>query len=227
MGFKFTDKLLLNAEIEFEHANEVFVEFAAIDYLHSPEFNLRFGMVLMPIGFLNEIHEPAVLLRQRAPRGGTANHPEHVARERRRRIRRKLPAVALQYRLYTTTNLRADKFSESGMRGGRQKGSKALADMAIVARVDATPMDGVLVGGSVLMGNTGQGLQFGGSTPDVAITMWEVHGQYQYRGLHLRALYVRSDHRRHGNHRPPLLGRASVIPCGVGTAKLLMIFCPP
>jgi hypothetical protein len=57
-GFKFTEKLLLNVEIEFEHANEVFVEFATIDYLYRPEANFRFGMLLMPVGFLNEIHEP-------------------------------------------------------------------------------------------------------------------------------------------------------------------------
>ena len=191
MGFKFTDKLLLNAEIEFEHANEVFVEFAAIDYLHSPEFNLRFGMVLMPIGFLNEIHEPPFYYGNERPEVELRIIPS-TWRENGAGVFGEIAGGALQYRLYTTTNLRADKFSESGMRGGRQKGSKALADMAIVARVDATPMDGVLVGGSVLMGNTGQGLQFGDSTPDVAITMWEVHGQYQYRGLHLRALYVRS-----------------------------------
>ena len=196
MGFKFTDKLLLNAEIEFEHANEVFVEFAAIDYLYSPEFNLRFGMVLMPVGFLNEIHEPPFYYGNERPEVELRIIPS-TWRENGAGIFGEIAGGALQYRLYTTTNLRADKFSASGVRSGRQKGSKALADMAIVARVDATPMEGLLVGGSVVMGNTGQGLKkYGGTTldfaPEVAMTMWEVHGQYQYRGLHLRGLYVQN-----------------------------------
>ena len=59
--------------------------------------------------------------------------------------------------------------------------------MAIVARVDATPMNGLLVGGSVVSGDTGQGLPFGDTTAAATMTMWEGHAQYQYRGLHLRA----------------------------------------
>ena len=57
-GYKFTDNLLLNVEIEVEHADEIYLEFATIDYLYRPEMNFRFGMVLMPVGFVNEIHEP-------------------------------------------------------------------------------------------------------------------------------------------------------------------------
>jgi hypothetical protein len=44
----------------------------------------------------------------------------------------------------------------------------------------------------VVRGDTGNGVQFGDSKPAVTMTMWELHAQYQYRGLHLRALYVRN-----------------------------------
>ena len=190
-GFKFTEKLLLNVEIEFEHANEVFVEFATIDYLYRPEANFRFGMVLMPVGFLNEIHEPPFYYGNERPVVEITIIPT-TWRENGAGFFGEFAGGAVQYRLYTTTNLRADKFSSSGVRSGRQKGSKALADMSIVARVDATPMNGLLVGGSVVRGDTGNGVQFGDSKPSVAMTMWELHAQYQYRGLHLRALYVRN-----------------------------------
>ncbi len=190
-GFKFTDKLLLNAEIEIEHADEIFLEFATIDYLHSPEFNFRIGMVLMPIGFLNEIHEPAYYYGNQRPEVELRIIPS-TWRENGAGVFGEFADGALQYRLYTTTNLKASGFSDNGVRGGRQKGSNALADMAIVARVDATPMDGLLVGGALLVGDTGQGEMFGDDEPAVNMTMWEVHGQYQYRGLHLRALYVRN-----------------------------------
>ena len=190
-GYKFTEKLLLNVEIEFEHANEVYVEFATIDYLYRPEANFRFGMLLMPVGFLNEIHEPPYYYGNERPVVELTIIPS-TWRENGAGFFGEFAGGAVQYRLYTTTNLRADKFSESGVRSGRQKGSKALADMSIVARVDATPMNGLLVGGSVVRGDTGQGIQFGDSKPSVTMTMWEVHGQYQYRGLQLRALYVRN-----------------------------------
>ena len=190
-GFKFTEKLLLNVEIEFEHANEVFVEFATIDYLYRPEANFRFGMLLMPVGFLNEIHEPPFYYGNERPVVEITIIPT-TWRENGAGFFGEFAGGAVQYRLYTTTNLRADKFSSSGVRSGRQKGSKALADMSIVARVDATPMNGLLVGGSVVRGDTGNGVQFGDSKPSVTMTMWELHAQYQYRGLHLRALYVRN-----------------------------------
>ena len=154
-GYKFTEKLLLNVEIEFEHANEVYVEFATIDYLYRPEANFRFGMLLMPVGFLNEIHEPPYYYGNERPVVELTIIPS-TWRENGAGFFGEFAGGALQYRLYTTTNLRADKFSESGVRSGRQKGSKALADMSIVARVDATPMNGLLVGGSLVMGDTGR-----------------------------------------------------------------------
>ncbi len=62
-GYKFTDNILFNSEIEFEHSStgsggEVSVEFAALDFVIDPMVNIRAGMVLMPMGFLNQIHEP-------------------------------------------------------------------------------------------------------------------------------------------------------------------------
>ena len=200
-GYKFTDNLLLNVEIEIEHADEVFLEFATIDYLYRPEFNFRFGMVLMPVGFVNEIHEPPYYYGNQRPVVEQTIIPT-TWRENGAGIFGEFADGAVQYRLYTTTNLSAGNtkgisgtasgFSSSGVRGGRQKGSRTLADMAVVARVDATPMNGLLVGGSVVRGDTGQGLSFGDSKAAATMTMWEGHAQYQFRSLHLRALYVRN-----------------------------------
>jgi len=67
-GYKFNDWILFNSEIEFEHAStaatkssssgEVSVEFAYLDFLLSEYANARAGVVLIPMGFLNEMHEP-------------------------------------------------------------------------------------------------------------------------------------------------------------------------
>ena len=41
-----------------EEGGSVSVEFAALDFLWRPEANARAGLLLVPMGFLNEVHEP-------------------------------------------------------------------------------------------------------------------------------------------------------------------------
>src|SRR5688500_12825240 len=72
VGYKFNDTILFNSEIEFEHAStgkggEVSVEFAYLDYQLSKSIGLRGGMVLVPMGFLNELHEPPVFHGAKRP----------------------------------------------------------------------------------------------------------------------------------------------------------------
>ena len=204
VGFKFSDKLLLNSELEWEHAStsdtgggagSVSVEFATIDYLHAPEFNFRFGMLLVPFGFVNEIHEPPFYYGNQRPMVASQIIPT-TWRENGFGFFGELADGAVQYRLYTITSPDGSDFKSSNLRSSRQKGNRAKAeDMSIVLRLDATPKDGVLVGGSVLTGNTGHGGEYTDEKikADIALLMWEVHVQYQYRGLHLRALYTEAN----------------------------------
>ncbi|HEY6003645.1 MAG TPA: hypothetical protein VIV57_12280, partial [Anaeromyxobacter sp.] len=58
-GYRFSDRIVFNSEVEFEHAGkEISVEFAYLDFLLSDAIRLRAGNVLVPIGFVNELHEP-------------------------------------------------------------------------------------------------------------------------------------------------------------------------
>lgn len=53
------DWIHLNAEIDFEHAaSKMEFEFAYIDVLWKESLNFRSGIMLMPMGNLNEFHEP-------------------------------------------------------------------------------------------------------------------------------------------------------------------------
>ena len=67
VGYKFSDKWVLNSEFEFEHGggpdpkngkSSVYVEFLNLDYQHSQALNFRTGLILNPMGFVNQIHEP-------------------------------------------------------------------------------------------------------------------------------------------------------------------------
>ena len=58
MGYKFSPKTSFFTEIEFEHVRELFVEQAFINHSFNDYINLRAGLMLIPMGIINEYHEP-------------------------------------------------------------------------------------------------------------------------------------------------------------------------
>jgi hypothetical protein len=190
-GYRFDNKFVFNSEIELEHANEISVEFAYIDYLAHPAFNLRGGMLLMPMGLTNEFHEPNVFFGAKRSETESRIIPS-TWRENGFGVLG--TAGKLSYRAYVVSGLNATGFASDGLRGGRQKGSRArTTDPAFVGRLDVTPFPGVLVGGSVYAGGSDQN-QFvvDGTTLKVNTTIGEFHSQIQIRGLDVRGLYARA-----------------------------------
>ncbi len=79
-------------------------------------------------------------------------------------------------------------FSASGLRGGRERGSRASAeDLAIALRLDYVDMPGVVLGAALYHGNSDQGDPALGST---ATTIVEAHGEYRSDGLWARGLFA-------------------------------------
>ncbi|HSJ14419.1 MAG TPA: hypothetical protein VK939_08385 [Longimicrobiales bacterium] len=226
VGYKFSDKWLFNSEIEFEHAStgqggEVSVEFAYVDFVPSPYLGVRAGMVLVPMGFVNELHEPTTFLGSTRPVTENAIIPT-TWRENGAGIFGE--AAGLSWRAYVINGLdavgggpsRASGFGAGGIRGGRQKGARALIeDPAVVARLDFQPgpIPGLLVGGSGYRGNSGQGaVAATGESVDVATTILEGHAQFRAYGVDLRGLYARAtlDDVTELNALRSLAGNASV-----------------
>jgi len=199
IGYKFSDRIILNSEIEYEHAKagptvsagtgDVEIEFATLDFLLTEQANIRTGLVLMPMGFLNEIHEPLFYFGNLRP-----EVEQRIIPTTWRELGVGLHGTilpGLTYRTYVTNSLNANGFSKTNIRGARQSGNRALfEDLAWTARLDYTPIPGLQVGGSVFWGNTGQDQLFAGKKIDANLTLFEFHGQYQYRGLQLRALFA-------------------------------------
>ncbi len=199
-GYKFSDHIVFNSEIEFEHAStdnngSVSVEFATLDFLWREEANLRAGLVLVPMGFLNEIHEPPFFHGVSRPVVDRRIIPT-TWRENGLGIFGSALDKRLTYRAYAINGFDATGFEPDGLRGGRQKGSEALAEhVAGVARVDWSPTDSLLIGGSVYYGNSGQNQNVSGNNqtvpvPDTPTAVFEAHAQYRSRGLQLRAVYA-------------------------------------
>lgn len=197
LGYKFNDWILFNSETEFEHAStgksgEVSVEFATLDFMLHPMANVRGGLLLVPMGFLNEVHEPPFFHGNVRPPVETQILPT-TWRANGFGLFGEL-APELQYRTYGLVSLDAKKFSSSGIRGGRQSGSKELADdWSWVARLDYSPIEGLTFGGSTLLGDQGQEQSFAGKEQAVFLQMYEAHAQLHTHGLELRALGAVTD----------------------------------
>lgn len=193
-GYRFNDKFLFNSEIEFEHAStdadgSASVEFAYVEYLVNENLSARGGMLLVPMGLVNEFHEPNVFLGTMRPNTERVIIPSTWRENGVGAIANLGP---VNVRAYLVNGLDANGFSSSGIRGGRQKGSKAKAtDMAFVGRLDVTPTPGMFFGGSVYHGGSGQGeFSYNGQELEVATTIYELHGQFQHRGWDLRGLWA-------------------------------------
>lgn len=208
VGYKFNDRILFNSEIEFEHATtdegvgEVSVEFGYLDFFLTDRFGVRAGLLLTPMGFLNEQHEPPTFLGTERPETEQRIIPS-TWRENGFGIFG--AALGLDFRAYLITGFdavgggssKASGFDASGLRGGRQKGAKSVAeDFAGVGRVDYTGVLGLRVGSSLYVGNAGQNAEsviHPGETIGARTLIWEVHGQYRARGLDLRGLFALAD----------------------------------
>jgi uncharacterized small protein (DUF1192 family) len=192
-GYKFNDRFLFNSEIEYEHAGEeVGVEFAYLDYLWHPQANLRAGLLLLPMGFLNELHEPTTFLGANRPNVERLILPTTWSENGFGLFGEAGP---FSYRTYVVAGLDASGFTATDLREGRQEGKESSAeDLAWVGRLDFTGVPGLLVGGSAYVGNSGQGLESDrGETLDVGTQIVEGHLEWKWRGLELRALAVQAD----------------------------------
>ncbi|MDI1362909.1 porin [Methylotenera sp.] len=195
-GHKFNDMVSFKSEFEIEHAvssaddsGEAEVEQAYLDFHFNDKVNAKVGLFLIPAGLLNETHEP----------------PTFFGVERNQIESRIIPTTwreagvalygetlpGLKYQVGITTGFSARKFDDPlvGIKSAHQEGQLADAeDLAFSAALNYTGINGLLVGGSVFTGNTGQNEPGIG---DARLTLWDLHTRYQTGNWDLRALYAR------------------------------------
>ena len=198
VGYKFNDWILMNSEFEFEHGStgegseqkgEVSNEFAYLDFLLNPKSNVRTGLLLVPMGFINEIHEGPTFHGNRRPTVEQVIIPT-TWREMGAGIWGQL-AEGLQYRMYGLNGLNAAGFTSAGISEGRQGGTYALAqDFAFTGRLDYYMpfVPGLQVGASSWVGNSGQDNEYAGSKVNALTQLYEGHIQWRYKGFEMRAL---------------------------------------
>lgn len=199
VGYSFNDRLSFQSELELEHAvvskddeGEFEAEQAYLNYRFSDAVNVKGGLFLIPLGILNETHEP----------------PTYYGVERNEVETRIIPTTwrelgfgmhgfarpGLRYDIGITTGFNAGKLDDPsvGIRSAHQEGQLADAhDLAVYGALNYVA-PGVLVGGGLFTGNTGQNGQANPLLRGVSarLTLWDVHVRYAIRGFDLQALYA-------------------------------------
>ncbi|MGY8933693.1 MAG: hypothetical protein ACKVIM_05920 [Flavobacteriales bacterium] len=164
IGYKFSDKVQFISEIEIEHVEEVFVEQAFINYSVGDNISLRGGLMLVPMGIVNEYHEPTTFNGVERPSVDNKIVPT-TWREIGVGVNGRLPDASLSYQAYIfngfkSTELDGDEVNgllkgSSGLRGGRQKGIQStISSPTFSAKLDYYGILGLRLGLSGYFGKT-------------------------------------------------------------------------
>jgi uncharacterized coiled-coil protein SlyX len=166
-GHGFGDRIRFWSELEFEHAfvegrelsGEIALEQAYLDFLVHPKLNFRAGMLLSPMGIINERHEPPSFNGVERPFVDTFIIPSTWFGSGGGIVGDLGKGFA--YKAYVMTSLDAAGFSaEEGFREGRQNGFLENArHMAPVGRLEYRGVAGLNLGTSFWTGRTGFNLR--------------------------------------------------------------------
>jgi hypothetical protein len=191
VGYRFNDWIVFNSEIEYERgAQEIAIELAYFDFMFLEPLKLRVGNVLVPVGFLNENHEPIFFYGVHRPLVDLAIIPTTWNQNG---IGIYGDAGAFRYKAYLLTGLEAfGRTLEAGtwIRGAR---TGALGPANTWAGVASLNMDvgPATFGGSFYGGDAGQGYRdAAGTVISPTVLLGEVHALVAWKGLTARGIFA-------------------------------------
>jgi hypothetical protein len=198
LAHSFSEQLALRSELEVEDAKveggepggEVALEQLYLDYTLSSAATLRAGLVLPPIGIINETHEPPTFNGVERPDFDHDVIPS-TWRDIGVGVVGSLPGGAgLNYRVYLLNGLRASGFSaDEGIREGRQEGREAsFANPSLTGRLEWV-RPGLRIGGSFWYGGSAaQDPGLGSGTFANAVTVVSADARYDTGPLMFRGV---------------------------------------
>ncbi|WOE70782.1 outer membrane beta-barrel protein [Hydrogenimonas thermophila] len=197
IGYKFNDWIVLNTELEFEHGgNEVAVEFMYLDFLLDNNYNIRVGNQLVPMGLVNQRHEPTLFPTVQRPETETLIIPS-TWHETGVIVYGELGMPSLTYHLgfINALNVNSDdtkigniKWLRNGRWGSSEKAP--MGKVAVTGRLDYSGIDGLTVGVSAYYGN--------GSNRDIdnvngtSLFIYDLHAIYRYEAVTLKGLFTQA-----------------------------------
>src|SRR5450631_533922 len=192
VGHNFNERIRFYSELEVEHAvasstdqGEFEVEQVYLDGLFSRHFNLRAGLIIMPVGIINVYHEPPTFNGVDRPDVDTLVIPS-TWREAGFGAFGEI-AQGLSYQVYVTSGFNANGFTaESGIAEGHQEAQLASAsNFGAVARLTYEPVLATIFGVSAYGGTSGNTLH--DTVGNVPLGLFEADARTRYRGFSARA----------------------------------------
>ena len=158
-AYKFDERTSFVTEIEFEHVKEVYVEQAFVNYAPIDGVNLRGGLMLVPMGILNEYHEPTTFNGVERPSLDSKIVPS-TWREMGLGVSGRINIASLRYQAYLMNGFlsygeRHKLRGLDGLRKGRQKGAESIgSDANFAGRIEYYGLPKLKIGLSYYTGNT-------------------------------------------------------------------------
>ena len=166
MGYKFNDRTHFVSEIEFEHVKELYVEQAFLSYRIDEKLNCKAGLILIPMGIVNEYHEPPTYNGVERPNLDSKIVPT-TWRELGAGFSGKFDDLSLKYQLYIFNGFNgydgSGKFrGTDGFRKGRQKGANSfMSSPNLSTKIDYYGILGLKLGLAIYYGKSQSSLYDG------------------------------------------------------------------
>jgi hypothetical protein len=202
VSHSFNDSFRFYSELEVEHTlscatcpGEFEVEQAFLDSrLLGDALSARAGLVLIPMGIINQWHEPPIFHGVVRPKVDTVVIPSTW---------RDLgagffgqPTDSVRYEAYAVTGLDPMKFNAGGLSASREQGALATANAwAFTGRLEWEPLLGGVLGASAYYSDAGANGQFydpKGARVDLSVPVfgWDVDARYRRAGFEWRVVFV-------------------------------------
>ncbi len=202
VAHSFTSRIRVYTELEIEHSlscstcsGAFELEQAYLDWkLFGDALGLRAGLVLVPMGIINTVHEPPTFNGVVRPRLDTVVIPSTWREIGAGFFGR--PVEGLRYELYGMTGLDPRGLSADGLAGGRQGGSFAAAKAwSVVGRAEVEPILGFVIGASGYAGDAGGNSDFylrdhSRVSLSVPVLGYTLDARFHRAGLEWKALFA-------------------------------------
>lgn len=205
MRYNFNDRISFMSEIEIEHASEIYLEQAYLNYRFYNWLQLRAGLLLIPMGIINENHEPPTFNGVLRPSIDKYIVPT-TWREIGIGFTGKISQPGIRYSVYVINGVLGYKDGarldgESGIRKGRQKGiSSMVGSPSLTSRIEYYGVRNLKIGLSYFGGSTQTSLNADLSKDDmqgidtrdssiVDMSMWGIDARYNIHGFRFRTQY--------------------------------------
>lgn len=158
-GYNFSDKTKFVTEIEMEHVKELYVEQAFLQHEINDFMNFRAGLMLIPMGIINEYHEPTTFNGVERPHIDKYIAPT-TWREVGAGLSGNIIGASLKYQAYLVNGFNGYDGSgtlngTNGLRKGRQKGADSYIHTPnFTARAHYYGISNLQIGLSTYLGKT-------------------------------------------------------------------------